>query len=39
MVDLLNRVSADDLQNCVDQWKIRMQPCVVGGGEYLEGGG
>jgi hypothetical protein len=24
-VDLLNRISADDLQHCFEQWKIRMQ--------------
>jgi hypothetical protein len=23
--DLLNRVSADDLQHCFELWKIRMQ--------------
>jgi hypothetical protein len=27
-MDLLNRVSADDLQHCFEQWKIRMQRCV-----------
>jgi hypothetical protein len=28
---LLNRVSADDLQHCFGQWKIRMQRCIDGG--------
>jgi hypothetical protein len=31
-VDLLNRVSADDLQHCFEQWKIRVQQCIDGGG-------
>jgi hypothetical protein len=35
-VDLLNRVSADDLQHCFEQWKIRMQRCIDKGGEYIE---
>jgi hypothetical protein len=26
--DLLNRVSADDLQHSFEQWKIRMQRCI-----------
>jgi hypothetical protein len=34
MADLLNRVSADDLQHCFEQWKIRMQWCID-----LRGGG
>jgi hypothetical protein len=32
-VDLLNRISADDLQHCFEQWKIRMQQWTGGGGE------
>jgi hypothetical protein len=30
MADLLNRVSADDLQHCFEQWKICMQQCIDG---------
>jgi hypothetical protein len=30
-VDLLNRVSADDLQHCFEQWKICMLLCIDGG--------
>jgi hypothetical protein len=36
MVDLLNRLSTDDLQHCFEQWKIRMQQCIDGR-EYIEG--
>jgi hypothetical protein len=35
MVDLLNRVSAYDLQYCFEQWKICMQQCIGGGGESM----
>jgi hypothetical protein len=35
--DLLNRVSADDLQHYFEQRKICMQWCIDGGGEYVEG--
>jgi hypothetical protein len=28
--DLLNGVSADDLQHCFEQWKTRVQLCVEG---------
>jgi hypothetical protein len=34
--DLLNRVSTDDLQHCIGQWKIHMYRCIVWGGEYVE---
>jgi hypothetical protein len=30
--DLLNRMSADDLQHCFEQQKICMQRCIDGGG-------
>jgi hypothetical protein len=30
MVDLLNRLSADDLQHCFAQWKIHMECCMDG---------
>jgi hypothetical protein len=36
VADLLNRVSADDLQHCFEQWKIRVQRCIDKGGEYIE---
>jgi hypothetical protein len=35
MVELLNRVSADDLQHCFEQWKICMQWYVDGWGESM----
>jgi hypothetical protein len=35
-LDLLNRVSADDLQNCSEQWEIHMQ-CIDWAWEYAEG--
>jgi hypothetical protein len=38
MTDLLNRVSADDLQHCFEQWKLYIQQCTEGRrGEYTEG--
>jgi hypothetical protein len=37
MADLLNWVSADDLQHWFEQWKICMQRCIDKGGEYIEG--
>jgi hypothetical protein len=36
MADLLNRMSADVLQRCFDQWKVHMQQCVDRV-EYVEG--
>jgi hypothetical protein len=36
-VDLLNRVSADDMQHCFEKWKICMQWCIDMRGEYIEG--
>jgi hypothetical protein len=30
--DLLNKVTADDLQHCFELWNIRMQRCIDGGG-------
>jgi hypothetical protein len=35
--DLLNRVSADDLQHCFEQRKIRMQQCIDRGESMLKG--
>jgi hypothetical protein len=38
MVVLLNRVSADDLQHCFQQWKFCMQQYIDGvGGSMLKG--
>jgi hypothetical protein len=38
MADLLNRVSVDDLQLCLEQRKICVQRCVNGeGGSTLKG--
>jgi hypothetical protein len=35
--ELLNRVTADDLQHCFEQWKACMQQCIDRGGEYIDG--
>jgi hypothetical protein len=35
--ELLNRVTADDIQNFFEQWKARMKRCIDRGGEYIEG--
>jgi hypothetical protein len=35
-VDLLNRVSADDLQHCFEQWKIHVQWCIDRGKSMLK---
>jgi hypothetical protein len=37
MADLLNRVAADDLLHCFEQWKIRVQRCIYGGESTLKG--
>jgi hypothetical protein len=37
LVDLLNRVSADDLQHCFEEWKICMQQCIGRGESMLKG--
>ena len=34
---LLNSLTQDDLQHCFQQWKIRMERCRDGGGDYIEG--
>jgi hypothetical protein len=38
--DLLNSVSADDLQHCFKHWKIHKHSVQMGSGveEYVEGG-
>jgi hypothetical protein len=34
---LLNSITQDDLQNCFQQWKIRMDLFRDRGGDYIEG--
>jgi len=36
-MEVMNKLSEDDLQHCFQQWKIRMERCRDGGGEYAEG--
>jgi len=36
-MELVNKLSEDDLQHCFQQWKIRMEQCRDQGGEYIEG--
>jgi hypothetical protein len=36
-VELMNKLSEDDLQYCFKQWKICMEQCRDRGGEYFEG--
>ena len=35
-VEIMNKLSEDDLQHCFQQWKICMQRCRDRGGEYIE---
>ena len=35
-MELMNKLSEDDLQHCFQQWKIRMQQCTDQGAEYSE---
>ena len=35
-IELMNKLSEDDLQRCFQQWKIRMERCRDRGGEYIE---
>jgi len=35
-VELLKRVTTNDLQPCFEQWKERMQRCIDRGGKYVE---
>ena len=35
--DLLKALTKGDFQHCFDQWKKRMERCVVREGEYIEG--
>jgi len=37
VMELMNKLSEDDLQLCFQQWKIRMEQCRNQGGEYIEG--
>jgi hypothetical protein len=36
-LELMNKLSEDDLQHCFQQWKMFMERCRDRGGEYLEG--
>jgi len=36
-MELMNKLSEDDLQDCFQQWKICMEWCRDWGGEYIEG--
>jgi len=36
-MELMNKLSEDDLQHCFQQWKIRMERCRDRGGECIEG--
>jgi len=36
-MELMNKLSGDDLQHCFQQWKIRIERCRERGGEYIEG--
>jgi len=36
-MELMNKLSEDDLQHCFQQWKIRMERCRDRGGVYIEG--
>ena len=35
--ELMNELSEDDLQHCLQQWKIHMERCRDRGGEHIEG--
>jgi hypothetical protein len=35
--ELNNKLSADELQHCFQQWKIRVEWCRDRGGEYIQG--
>jgi hypothetical protein len=37
MADMLYRVSADDLHNCFEEYKMCRQQCLDGGGGMLKG--
>jgi len=36
-MELMNKLSEDNLQHCFQQWKIRMERCRDRGAEYIEG--
>ena len=36
-MELMNKLSEDDLQHCFQQWKIRMEWRRDRGGEYIVG--
>jgi len=33
--ELMDKLSEDDLQHCLQQWKIRMEQCGDRAGEYI----
>ncbi|VVC39540.1 Hypothetical protein CINCED_3A020937 [Cinara cedri] len=35
--DLLKGLTSKELQHCFEQWRTRMEWCIVMGGEYIEG--
>ncbi|KAJ8950203.1 hypothetical protein NQ318_003194 [Aromia moschata] len=35
--ELLNALTKEDFQHCLDQWEKRMERCVARGREYIEG--
>ncbi|VVC27913.1 Hypothetical protein CINCED_3A014477 [Cinara cedri] len=35
--DLLKGLTSEELQNCFEQWRTRMERCIVMGREYIEG--
>jgi hypothetical protein len=37
VMELMNKLSEDDLHHCFQQWKIHMEWCRDQGGEYIEG--
>jgi len=36
-MELMNKLSEDDLQHCFQQWKIYMELCRDRGGDYIKG--
>jgi len=35
--DLLKGLTSEELLHCFEQWRTRMERCIVMGGEYIEG--
>ena len=36
-MELMNKLSENDLQHCFQQWKTHMERCRDQGGEYIKG--